>query len=431
MSYKTDKLVELFPDVYATDDTESLLYKLLDAVGAELMVADEKIKALLKSHWVNYASGSALDGLGSIYGVRRRVLRDGETRESDEQESDEQFRLRLKEVVPLFTGGGTVKAVLGAVRSALGLPFDLDQLDLPPDQTALRDDIENLVVLTEFSPTSERLVDDAVAEIGGASELTLEVEAPTVREVRPRVAWTFRAGGGRRLSVERLDTGAGVKSDDGLVVPQGSTLILSADERGRLVAVLGGEDVSGLFTNLDGTAPAAIPEVPPRRSEWRFRAQSGLYDVGTFDGDDTYDLPLYEVEMRWTRNEPLTFDVHVPYFLQRSVDALKQRHKYEGDLMVFEGLPLERIQDVVDQTRAAGVRGNVRFTLDFYENHDHREGRCATLAVHRATENLAAADSLTVGSFNRETESHDPDDAAFVIGGVWNVSKLDEGHGFQ
>src|SRR5215207_1206787 len=424
MSYKTEELAHLFPDAYATDDAESLLYKLLDTAGAELMVADEKLKALLKSHWVDYASGPALDGLGAIFGVERRELQTGGL------EDDEQFRLRLKAVVPLFTGGGTVKAVEGAVRSALGLPFDLDQLNLPPDKAALRKDIGKLVTLTEFSPASERLVDNAVSEAGGASELLMVVELPTVREVSPRVEWTFLTGGGRFLSLERLDTGTGVKSDEALIVPRSGILVLSADEHGRLIATIGAEDVSELFTNLDGTKAALLPEVPPRRSEWRFRAQSGLYGIGAFDADDTYDLPSYQVEMSLTRYEPLTFDVHVPYFLHNSVNALKERHDYSGELFIFQGLPQERIQNVVDQTRAAGVRGNVIFTLDFYETHDHREERYATLAVHRASENLAADDALTLGSINRNAEDQHMGEV-FVIGGVWDVSTFDGSFGLQ
>src|SRR5947208_2233092 len=101
MSHKTDSLVELFPDVYAARERESVLYKILDAFGAEMMVADDKIKNLLKSHWVHYAQGEALDRLGSIFGVARRNLRSGSL------ESDESFRLRLEATVPLFTGGGT------------------------------------------------------------------------------------------------------------------------------------------------------------------------------------------------------------------------------------------------------------------------------------------------------------------------------------
>ena len=146
MSYKTERLTQLFPETYAASDRQSLLYQLLDAAGAELMAADESIKRLLKSHWVEYAEGPALDGLAATFGVTRRQLR------SADLESDAAFRQRLKSIVPLFAGGGTRRAVLGAVRSALGLPFDLDQLGLGPAYAPLRRDIENLIRLEEFSP---------------------------------------------------------------------------------------------------------------------------------------------------------------------------------------------------------------------------------------------------------------------------------------
>ncbi|HEX2741099.1 MAG TPA: hypothetical protein VHM69_11685, partial [Rubrobacter sp.] len=103
---------------------------------------------------------------------------------------------------------------------------------------------------------------------------------------------------------------------------------------------------------------------------------------------------------------------------------------YSGELFVFQGLPQERIQDVVDQTRAAGVRGNVIFTLDFYETHDHREERYTTLAVHRASENLVADDALTLGSINRNAEAQDMGET-FVIGGVWDVGTFDGSFGLQ
>ena len=71
MSYKTERLTQLFPETYAASDRQSLLYQLLDAVGAELMAADESIKRLLKSHWVDYAEGPALDGLAASHAARR------------------------------------------------------------------------------------------------------------------------------------------------------------------------------------------------------------------------------------------------------------------------------------------------------------------------------------------------------------------------
>jgi hypothetical protein len=427
MSYKTDGLTDVLPDAYAVDDAESLLYKLLDAFGAELMTADEKLKRLLKSHWVNYSDGPALDGLAAVFGVRRRLLRDGVT-----PESDDAFRTHLKAVVPTFAGGGTGRAVLGAVRSAFGLPYDLRDLNLPEGFDALRADIERLITLEEFSPKAETLVGDEVAEIDDASQLTLVVDTPTVKEVRPRIRWTFRDNEGRqRMSVELVGTTQGIKTTrDGLVVPADEPLTLSADTEGFLNARLAGEDVSRFFVNLDDSAPAIMPEVPRTRSEWKFRAQSGIFDTSKFDSGEIYDLPEYAVEMSWWRYEPLTFDVRVPYFLDGSVRQLAQQHGYTGAVFEFQELPPERIQEVVDQTRAAGVRGHVHFSLNWAEDHDQYEESKVIEGLHRASENAAAADSLSVGSFNRETEVQDIGEV-FVIGGVWDVSTFDGSYGFQ
>ena len=427
MSYKTDRLVNLFPDAYAAEDPESLLYKLLDAIAAELMVADEKIKQLLKSHWVDYASGEALDGLGASYGVSRRQLRDG-TREIDDA-----FRQRLKSIVPLFTGGGTRPAIIGAVRSALGLPFDLDQLKLPPGFEVLREDIEKLVYIEEFSPKGERVVNKVVTEKDKASELILVIDIPTVQEERPTIHWKFNRGGGRLLSLERLPEadGAGsegIRSKESLIVPPGQTLTLSTDAEGSLSAVIGLIDVSDQFTDLEEARSPEMPEVPVGRSEWRFRAQSCLFDISAFDGSDTFDLPEFEVEMNWLRYEPLTFDVHVPYFLQEAVDGLKKFHKYQGKLFVYEGLPLESIADVVNQTRAAGVRGSVQFSLNFLETHDQDE-KFTLHALHSFVEDAGVSEDLATRSDSQLSEHHDTDES-FIIGNIFDVSTFDQGYGF-
>jgi hypothetical protein len=422
MSYKTDKLVELFPDAYGASERETLLYKLLDAVGSQLMDVDASVKVLLKSHWVNYANGAALDGLGAIYGVGRRVLRDGNL------ESDDAFRQRLKSVVQLFTGGGTRRAVLGAVRSALGLPYDLNQLQLPAQFSGLRRDIENLITLVEFSPTIERTLFDISNVVDGATELVLSINNQSTQEENPRIEWRFTQGGGRLLSLELGDTGQGILSLNELLIIEGSALVLTVNASGLLSAVLNGQEIADRFTNFDGTPRPSLPRVPIGISEWHFRAVSGLYDISAFDQGDSFDLPLFEVEMSWTRYQPLTFEVHLPYFLESAVRALTERRGYTGDLFIFQGLPPEQIQDVINQTKAAGVRGSVQFTLNFYDDHTMRES-FRSQGRYRLTENANARDALVVGSVNRAAESHNVNDN-LVIGAVFDVSPFDGNHGF-
>ncbi len=415
MSYKTDRLIDLFPDVYAARDREALLYKLLDSAGAELMAADQSIKALLKSHWVNYASGAGLDGLGAIFGVARRRLPDGTL------ETDDAFRLRLKSIVPLFTGGGTRRSVLGAVRSALGFPFDLGQLNLPPQFAALRTDLENLVTLVEFSPAPQRLVTELVDPSPGG-ELTLDVPVVSVRPERPRLEWTFTRGSGRRLKVELLDTGQGVRSEDGLVFPQGQTLFLSARADGGLNAFLGTTDVSAQFHALGG-GPPVLPEVPRQPSQWRFTSQGPLFDSAVFDEEDAFDLPLFRIEMTWRSYEPLTFDVYVPYFLKAVVDELKRQHNFPGEIFVYEGLDLKTIQVVVDQTRAAGVRGDVHFSLNFRDEHVQQEA-FRFEGLHHVQMDAGAFESLLVSSNTQLAEQHETGER-FAVGGVFNFSRFD------
>lgn len=454
MSYKTDRLVELFPDAYAARDKESLLYKLLDAFGAELMAADEQIKRLLKSHWVRYAEGDALDRLGAVYGVTRRALSSEDEAAEPEPEPDEDFRRRLQSIVPMFTGGGTRRAVVGAVRSALGLPFDLDQLNLPPKFKGLRDDLEALITLTEFSPKGDRTLGAVVKPPpGGAfSELSLRVEAPSAGQGDARVEWTFDKGAGRRLSLELVGAARGVRSLDELIVAEGQTLVLTAEDGGRLRAFVGMTDVSHFFVNLDGTTPALLPPVPAQPSEWKFRARSGAYGdnkktFGRFD-EDAFDLPLFRVTLARLRLEPLTFDVQVPYFLKEAVAALMKRHEYPepgtpARLFVFRGVPREHIQEVVDQTRAAGVRGNVHFSLTFLEDHaavDDDPGRacgdrgriaglCAR-ADFKHAEAHATADALLVANVSQLKESQGMDES-LTLAGVFDISTFEGPFGFM
>jgi hypothetical protein len=422
MSYKTERLLDLFPHAFAATERDSLLHKILDALGAEMMAADEKVKRLLKSHWVEYAEADALDRLGAIFGVARRMLRSGAL------ESDSAFRLRLMATVPLFTGGGTVEAVRGAVRSALGLPFNLDQLNLPAGFEALRDDIDALVTLQEFSPKGDRVLDSTVTDVAldarsQVAELTLSVAAGSVAESLPQIEWTFDVGIGRRISVLRMDSGQGFRSLDGFVAAPGKTIVFSAGVNNRLSAVVDGTERADQFVNLDGTAPALMPPVPASPSQWRFRAQAGLYDQTAFDGGASFDLPRFHIAVSRVVFEPLTFDVEVPYFIQDAVAELQQRHGYKGEIFAFEGIPLDRIQEVVDQTRAGGVRGSVQFYLKFFDDHAAGE-RFAGELYSRFAEDAAASEDLLVANTNDQDESHDMAER-LTLAGVFDISKFE------
>src|SRR5262249_155949 len=142
-----------------------------------------------------------------------------------------------------------------------------------------------------------------------------------------------------------------------------------------------------------------------------------------FDGPDTFDLPRFQVEMAWPLYQPLTFDIFVPYFLEQAVLDLATQYRYPGKLLVFQGLPLERIQDVVNQTKAAAVERSVIFTLPFFEPHPQQD-LCRLDGQFLRTEDANAQDVLTEGSVDQSAEDHAASDR-LGLGGVFDIATFD------
>ena len=84
--------------------------------------------------------------------------------------------------------------------------------------------------------------------------------------------------------------------------------------------------------------------------------------------------------------------------------------------------------DVVDQTRAAGVRGSVQFSLNFLDVHNQSE-QFTVAGQHSVVETMDLQDALTATSVNDNAEDQDMQET-LVIGGVWDISPFDQGHGF-
>ena len=441
MSFKTDRLAALFPDVYAAREGDTLLHRLLDAFGAELVHGDTAVKDLLKSHWIDYAKGGGLDGLGALLGVSRRLLPDGTP------EGDDTFRPLVKSTVPSFVGGGTVEAIKGAVRAALGLPYDLALFQkqlagssgkIPQGTSDLLAGLAGLVQVEEFSPKAEVILGNALPTTTG-STATLDVNFATIQPVPPRIEWSFTQGGGRRLSLVRQDTGAGIVSKGEFEVPQGSTLVLAGEGVADFSASIGTTDVTTSFVDVDGTSPPRLPEVPAGSSKWIFSAaRAGEFDFSRFDRGETFDASAFSVRMAWIRYQPLMFDVVVPYFVDAAVKRILAGTGYEHRFKLFKGLSLDAIQKVVDNNRAAGVRGMVQYSLSLPGESSEKtpwEDQAATetfsgILEGRRTEIHDAGESLTVGALDSALETHDATEH-FAIGGVFNVSVFDGSFGFQ
>jgi hypothetical protein len=442
MSFKTDRLVALFPDAYAAREGGSLLHTLLDALGAEFVHGDAAIKDLLKSHWIDYATGGGLDGLGALLGVARRLLPDGTP------EGDDTFRPLVKSTVSSFVGGGTVEAIKGAVRAALGLPYDLalfrKQLEARAGSSAsastksLIDGLSNLVKVEEFAPRLEVMLGSASPSAAG-SVLTLDLDFSSVEAMPPRIEWSVGPGGARKLSLVLQDSGAGIVADTDFEVPEGKTLLLAGATPGDFSASIDSSDVSARFRAIDGVSAPALPLVPSGASKWIFTAAHGAtFDASAFDSAETYDAAAFSVRLSWLRLQPLVFDVIVPFFVDAAVHRLLAGTGYENRFKIFKGLSLDAMQKVVDHNRAAGVRGMVQYAISLPSESNEGtpwEDQAAldnfsALLDRRDGDTHDVDESLTSGALDSEAENHELDEH-FAIGGVYSVAVFDGAFGFQ
>ena len=438
MSFKTDRLVALFPEAYAAREAASLLHAVLDALGAALMQGDAAVKKLLKSHWIDYAEGGGLDGLAVLLGVTRRMLPNGLP------ERDDTFRPLVRATVSSFQGGGTVEGIKGAVRAALGLPYDLtlfgQQLARnsanPVAIDALIARLAALVKVEEFAPKLDVMLGSAAPKAAG-SQVTLNLAVSSIDATPPRIEWTFTSSA-RRLSLTQQDSGEGVVAAPDFTVPRGATLLLAGSTAADFSASIGPTDVSGHFTLLGGGAPK-LPLVPPGVSRWSYTAGRGAeFDAQVFDAGETFDAAAFSVRMQWLRLQPLVFDVIVPFFTDAAVARALAGSGYENRFKIFQGLSHDAMQKVVDRARAAGVRGMVQYAISLPgESIEARpwddQAAIETFSGrldHAIRETQDAEESFNAGALDSEVEMHDSSEH-FAIGGVFNVAVFDGAFGFQ
>jgi hypothetical protein len=111
---------------------------------------------------------------------------------------------------------------------------------------------------------------------------------------------------------------------------------------------------------------------------------------------------------------------------------------FEKRFKLFKGLSLDAMQKVVDNSRAAGVRGMVQYAIALpaesiegrpWENQDAFE-HFSGVVQHSTTEMHNVTEAVASGALDSESERHDALEH-FAIGGVYNVSVFDGAFGFQ
>jgi len=298
----TQRIVERFPSFYKSWDRTSLIFRMVSALGKRLDEAEKELVAILRAHWVDTAVRSDLDSLGVSYNMKRRP-----------NESDSDYRDRLKRAIVEFKGGGTVSAVLTSVRTVLGLPEEhrLKLIENPPKR--MNKELE--VKTGETWRLSSNSVLDAIPSI------TIDVKAEDSKITNPTVI--------------NMDTNESITFKG--VIQSGKQLSIKDGK-----AVLDGVNVTKKLSTT------TMPKLLRKESTWRYteliERELGVFDTARFDSSVfEVGIPAALVGFKWTAYQPATFEIQIP-----------------RDVISESGLSL--VQEVVDSIKAVGVNAIVKLT---------------------------------------------------------------------
>jgi hypothetical protein len=299
LSSRTERIVDRCPRFYRGWDVDSTVAKLVYSVSSELDKAEDTVTDLIGSHWVDTATGTDIDRIGIMFGIKRRP-----------QESDEQYRSYLKHSVDQYRGGGTLGGILSDLEMALG-PESVAIIENP----LVESHAEFLVIANDtWKLGSQSIQNEAFA-------LTLSVEGK---------------GAVSKPKITNIETGESITFNGHLSL--GEKLILKGGQ-----AFIGEKEVSQMVTSADGLLPRKI-------STWKY-SEALLEGIGVFDkgkfNENTFAIgvPTVKIQFDWVRRQPATFLVKVkPYALQKS-----QLTQYN-------------IERRLEYLRAAGVKVIVKVT---------------------------------------------------------------------
>ncbi|HEY3274856.1 MAG TPA: hypothetical protein VGJ92_13880 [Methanocella sp.] len=298
---RAEDIAARLPHFYMAWDRTSTMSTIIRAAARMMDDSETDLAAILKSHWVDSATGHDLDRHGLLLSVFR-----------NEGESDADFRGRIKTAIVSYSGGGTVDSVQMMVRIALGLSHDypIEVIENPPVQRTKTWEVTANRGFT-VEPWS---IADCPASI------TVEVRTPDVKITSPTLI---------NLDTEETFTYNGnLYYGDVLQFTEGQAFVNGTDRTDRLLA----------------PGPVVLPR---RNTRWLYTesigSNLGVYDKAHFDQSVFAVDILTAITFEWTALKPAAFEVLVP---KERLERANVRPEY--------------LQQLLDSQKACGVSGVVK-----------------------------------------------------------------------
>lgn len=297
---RKNRIFNRCPRFYKGYEDTSTISLLIQSISDELDKAENGITNLMRSHWIDRASGEDLDRLSSIVGSRRII-----------NEDDEELRIQAKKAVDENKGGGTLSAI----------------------QKAFSDVLKS----EEFQIIENPLI-DSVAEFMVIANDTWVLSSNSIENEQANLVLTVEGEGEvSNPHITNIDTGQTIVFSGKL--SNGEQLIIRKDG-----AFLGDRNVT------DDVNPHELFQLLRKGSNWKY-SEDFLEHIGVFD-ESRFDenifalgIPTVNVRFEWKRSQPATFMITV-----------------RSEVLLKSGLTASHLDRTASHLKAAGVTAIINVT---------------------------------------------------------------------
>lgn len=320
----SDRIINRIPQFYKSWDKESILFSFLDSFAHELRKQKKELVNIKRTHWIDTSYGKNLDLLARIYKLYRK-----------QEESDEDFRNRIKRFLFEFTGGGTKKSILAQSVAYLNLKEEREMPVL----------IENPLRIKKVKMTVQNgdrisIQSESIDDEDFFLELSLEEDGFEILDP----------------AIYDQDNNSSIKFNGTL--KSGEKLRISTKEKSvsHITNDLGIDDVnndsnSSIFNNKSNNGNNNNNlyiddkmKVPRKKSTWVFRENTtpklGRFDEAHFD-EYFYEVyvPKCSLNIEWKAEFLSSFELQI-----------------ESESFERSGVSIENFSDLVNSIKAAGVK---------------------------------------------------------------------------
>lgn len=297
------KIANRLSSMYKSWDENSVIYKFLSAFVKRFEESQKDVRRILRSHWIDTAHGANIDRLGALFNLQRT-----------ENESDSDFKDKVKNAIQEYRGGGTVKSILTTLKATLGAANGeaIKLIENPPQKMH----VEKIIRAGDiWSMRSESIADVQPSLRIKVLEELAEAKNPTLQNLTTKETISF---------ADSLKTGEELLIKDGK-------------------ATLDKTSVTKKFKNIDIT-------LTRRDSTWQYTEalseKIGLFDTAAFDTSIfAVGIPEVSILYQWTAHRPASFEVQIP-----------------KEVLERSGVEQERVEKLINSVKAAGVTATIKIT---------------------------------------------------------------------